>query len=226
MAGPVVLPGAERELEYFMRLPWCRDQFLEEGALVLPRLDQETDGRGSTGKLLSEALNTPTTISHRIVLIRDPPVESASKTNSKNYWLPLTTCSVFYALGEGVCGFGDICHGGIQTTLLDDVMGVLGVANARLQDGMTPSRIPGTCSPDKNPWMLDLTKNVIATQGIQVQFLRPLCTPAVIQVAVHLEDIEDDGSSFRICGVIKDGKGKEYAEAEARWVVFRSRGKL
>ncbi|KAJ3529969.1 hypothetical protein NM208_g9529 [Fusarium decemcellulare] len=115
---------------------------------------------------------------------------------------------------------------GIQTTLLDDVMGVLGVANARLQDGMIPSKIPGTCSPDKNPWMLDLTKNMIATRGIQVQFLRPLCTPAVIQVTVHLKDIEDDGSSFLVCGAIKDGKGKKYAKAETRWVVFRPRGKF
>ncbi|TPX09084.1 uncharacterized protein E0L32_001654 [Thyridium curvatum] len=226
MAGPTVLPGAESELKHYLRFQWCRDQLMKEEVVIVPRLDKETDGRGSTGKLFSETLNTPATISNRIVIFHDPSIEPTSHPDSDSIWLPVTTCTVFYTLGDGVCGFGDICHGGIQSTLLDDVMGVFGIINARLQDGMIPSRPPGKFFPRNNPRMLNLAKKSIATQGIQVDFLRPLRAPTVIQVTVNLKDIEHDGNSFLVHGVIKDGKGREYAKAQARWVVFSGRRKL
>ncbi|EWZ80732.1 hypothetical protein FOWG_15443 [Fusarium oxysporum f. sp. lycopersici MN25] len=164
MSGPKIMPGAQKELDHFFDIPWCRDQFLHPDAVAVPRLDDKQDGRGSTGKLFSETLNSPSTIYHRIK------------------WLPIETCSVFFALGDGVCGFGDICHGGVQATLLDDVMGVLGILNARLQHGMITTEVPGKWSPEINPGMLDLVANMIATQGIKVQYLRPLRVPKVIQV--------------------------------------------
>lgn len=226
MAGPTVLPGTESELKHYLRFQWCRDQLMKEEVVIVPRLDKETDDRGSTGKLFSETLNTPATISNRIVLFHDPSIEPTPHPDPDSIWLPVTTCTVFYTLGDGVCGFGDICHGGIQSTLLDDVMGVLGIINARLQDGMIPSREAGKFFPENNPRMLNLAKKSIATQGIQVDFLRPLRAPTLIQVTVHLKDIEHDGKSFLVHGVIKDGKGREYAKAQARWVVFSRKGKL
>ncbi|KAF9770262.1 hypothetical protein IL306_012212 [Fusarium sp. DS 682] len=181
MSGPKIMPGAEQELKHFMDIPWCRDQFLHPNAVVVPRLDDKQDGRGSTGKLFSQTLNSPSTISHRIVLFHNPSIAPARNTEPKKRWLPVETCSVFYALGNGVCGFGDICHGGVQATFLDDVMGVLGILNARLQHGIIPTKVPDSCSPEKNSRMLDLVTNMIATQGIEIQFLRPLRVPKVLQ---------------------------------------------
>ncbi|SCO91560.1 uncharacterized protein FRV6_15688 [Fusarium oxysporum] len=208
MSGPKITPGAQKELDHFFDIPWCRDQFFHPDAVAVPRLDDKQDGRGSTGKLFSETLNSPSTIYHRIK------------------WLPIETCSVFYALGDGVCGFGDICHGGVQATLLDDVMGVLGILNARLQHGMITTKVPGKCLPEKISGMLDLVANMIATQGIKVQYLRPLRVPKVIQVTSSMGEISDDGTSFLVHAVIKDEDGKEYAKAKARWAVFRLKGKL
>lgn len=133
---------------------------------------------------------------------------------------------MFFALGDGVCGFGDICHGGVQATLLDDVMGVLGILNARLQHGMITTEVPEKWSPEINPGMLDLVANMIATQGIKVQYLRPLRVPKVIQVTSSMGEISDDGTSFLVHAAIKDEGGKEYAKAKARWAVFRLKGKL
>ncbi|KAF5603208.1 thioesterase superfamily [Fusarium pseudocircinatum] len=226
MSGPKIMPGAQEDLDYFFDIPLCRDQFIHPDAVAVSRIDEGQDGRGGAGKLFSETLNSPSAISHRIVLFHDPSSALTVNSESKTRWLPLKTCSVFYALGDGVCGFGDICHGGVQATLLDDVIGVLGVFNARVQHGMIPTKATGRCSPKTNPGMLDLVENMIATQGIEVQYLRPLRVPKFIQITASLGEISDGRASFVACAAIKDGNGKEYAKAKARWAVFRSKGKL
>ncbi|KAF5565892.1 hypothetical protein FNAPI_1441 [Fusarium napiforme] len=138
MSGPKIVPGAQKDLYYFFDIPWCRNQLIHPDAVAVPRLDDKQDGRGSTGKLFSETLNSLSIISHRIVLFHDPSSAPTLNSESKTRWLPLETFTVFCALGDGVCGFGEICHGGVQATLLDDVMGVLGILNARVQNGMIP----------------------------------------------------------------------------------------
>lgn len=223
LAGPTVMPGAQEELQHFIQIPEFRERLQQENAVVLPRRDQEADDRGSTGKLFSQTLNTPATIPRCIVMFDD----TFTAKPSAQPWLPVTTCSVFYELGTGVCGFGNICHGGIQSTLLDDVMGVLGVLNARLQDGLIPSKIPGVYSPTRNQGMLDLTRSIFATQGLEVQFLRPLRTPQVIEVSAHLEEVDENGGFYRVLGVIKDMRGKQYATARTKWILHsRHRSRL
>ncbi|KAF4411177.1 thioesterase family [Fusarium acutatum] len=121
------------------------------------------------------------------MLFHDPSSAPTLRSESEARWLPVETRNVFYASGDGVCGFRDICHGSIQATLLDDVMGVLGILNARLQHGMIPTEVDGRCSPKTDLGMLDLITNMIATQGIEVQYLRPLRVPKVVQITVRLE---------------------------------------
>lgn len=223
LAGFKIMPGAEEELEHFMRIPEFQERFQSGNNVVLPRRDQEADGRGSTGKLFSETLNSAATIPRCIVVFDD----AFTAQSLPKYWLPVATCSVFYQLGTGVCGFGNICHGGIQTTLLDDVMGVIGVLNARLQDGLIASNNPGAYLPSRNQGMLNLTKSMFVTQGIQVQFLRPLRTPQVIEVLVELQEVDPDGGFYTVRGVIKDLNGVEYAKALTKWIVYtRHRSKL
>ncbi|KAI1011759.1 hypothetical protein LB503_004670 [Fusarium chuoi] len=226
MSGLKIIPGAQQDVDHFIDIPWCRDQLIHSDVVAVPRLDDKQDGCGSTGKLFSETLNSASTISHRIVLFRDPSSTPTLNPSSKKRWLPIETCSVFFTLGDGVCGFGNICHGGVQATLLDDVMGVLGILNARLQHGMIPNKVAGFCSPETNPGMLDLITSMIATQGIEVQYLRPLQVPKVIQITASMGEISDDGTSFVVYAVIQDGDGKEYAKAKARWAVFPLKGKL
>ncbi|KAL5593722.1 hypothetical protein FOBRF1_012824 [Fusarium oxysporum] len=186
MSGPKIMPGAQKELDHFFDIPWCRDQFIHPDAVAVPRLDDKQDGRGSTGKLFSETLNSPSTIYHRIVLYRDPSSATSLKPKLRKKWLPIETFSVFYALGDGTRKW----------------------------------------SPETNPGMLDLVANMIATQGIKVQYLRPLRVPKVIQVTSSMGEISDDGTSFLVQAVIKDEDGKEYAKAKARWAVLRLKGKL
>lgn len=61
MSGPKIMPGAQKELDHFFDIPWCRDQFLHPDAVAVPRLDDKQDGRGSTGKLFSD---TQFTVDH------------------------------------------------------------------------------------------------------------------------------------------------------------------
>ena len=222
-AGPSIMPGAAEEIQNFIQIPEFRDRLQQGNAVVLPRRDQETDDRGSTGKLFSQTLNTSATIPRCLVMFND----TVTAQSPAKYWLPVATCSVFYELGTGVCGFGNICHGGIQSTLLDDVMGVLGVLNARLQDGLIPTRVPEAYLPTRNPGMLDLRRSLFATQGLEVQFLRPLHTPKVIEVSAHLEEVNEHGDFYRVLGVIKDMKGKQYATARSKWILYpRHRSRL
>lgn len=224
-AGPRILPGGEQEVEHFSQTPEIRNRLQQDNVVVLLRRDQETDGRGSTGKLFSETLNTPATIPHCLVLFHDTLTRPV--TQSSSFWLPITTCSVFYELGTGVCGFGNICHGGVQTTLLDDVTGVLGVLNARLQDGVISTKAPGAYLPSRNQGMLDLTRSLFTTQGLEVRFLRPLFAPRVIEVVAQLKEIDPQGGFYTVEAVIKDMAGKVYATAQTKWVLHvRHRSRL
>ena len=74
--------------------------------------------------------------------------------------------------------------------------------------------------------MLDLANNGFGTQELRVKFLRPLKAPTVILVTSTIREIAEDGRSFVVEAAIKDGAGKEYAQAEARWAVFPIRNKL
>lgn len=107
MKYPTAIPGVEEELNHFMGEPWCRRILGHDGTVVLARLDQETDDRGSTGELFSKTLNGERTISHRVVVYRDPSQLPQTKPRDGSMWLPLTTCSVLYNLGPGLCGFYD-----------------------------------------------------------------------------------------------------------------------
>jgi acyl-CoA thioesterase FadM len=74
--------------------------------------------------------------------------------------------------------------------------------------------------------MFNLVTNMVATRGNEIQYLRPLRVPRVIQITASMVEISHDESSFHIHAVIKDGNGKGYAKAKARWAVFRLKGKL
>lgn len=209
-----------------MRVPWCRFQLEQPNIVALPRLDNEADGRGSTGELFSAILNSPSTISHRVIVFESPASTILNKEHSQRPWLPVPTCTVFYALCPGLCGFGELCHGGIQTTLLDDIGGILSVLNARLQDGLMKLDADNRWAPKGDTGMLDLSDKMFATKGLQVQFLRPLRAPTVVQVTASVKEIADDGNSFLLSAQIKDGNSREYGRAQASWIVFRPKAKL
>lgn len=226
MAPSRATPTYDEELAHFMNIPWCRKRIEQPGMVTLHRMNNDKEGSRGRGKLFGETLNTFLTISHCIVLFRDPSVDSAAVVQSNKPWLPLTQCSVFYDLGEGICGFDNICHGGIQTTLLDDVAGVLGIVNKHLQAGIVRSANFQRICPETNSGMLDLRKSSIATQRLEVQFLRPLRVPVVVEVAAQVQEISSDGSQLVIEGSIQDGSGKKYATTKAHWTVMRSKAKI
>ncbi|CVL07859.1 uncharacterized protein FMAN_09753 [Fusarium mangiferae] len=195
----------------------------QQNLIALPRIDKETDG--ATGDLFRKTLNSSSTISRSIVILPNPSTLKPPATSATKPWLPLSTCSVFYTLDKGLCGFSNLCHGGIQATLIDDCAGALGVLNSRIQAGLIPADPPGRWSPKINPGMVDLTKCMLATKEMTVQYLRPLRVPANVQVIVTIGEISDNGSYF-VSTSIKGKDGKEYTRARAEWMVLGLKSKL
>ncbi|KAL2209774.1 hypothetical protein CC79DRAFT_1365193 [Sarocladium strictum] len=178
----------DEELAYFNTIPWCRASLSRDDVITIPRLSAIKHEPMHSDHLFKYTLNTPLAVPHSLIAFPDPSVTRPTSlaNNDTSPWLPLTSLSMFYALGDGLCGFQDLCHGGVQATLLDEVAGVLAIINVRLQNGIATTKYPERCSPDSNPGMLDLRKSLFATQGMEITFLRPLRLPKVVEVAVQV----------------------------------------
>lgn len=101
-------------------------------------------------------------------------------------------------LGSGLNGGPNLLHGGIISTLIDDVMGTLLTVNKDQETGRP------------------LTGNTV-TAKLEVKFLRPIETPnTVVVVAVCRR--QEDGRKFWLEAHIEDSDGEVLARGEAFWV--------
>lgn len=131
MKDSTPIPGVEGQLPHFMMNRGAARSPSINVTLTRARLGQVSDDRGTTGELFGKTLTGERDTAHRVVPYRNPSHLPQNKPRDGSRWLPVTNCSVLYELGLGLCGFSNICHGGVEATLLDGVSGLLMVINGR-----------------------------------------------------------------------------------------------
>ncbi|CAF0762970.1 unnamed protein product [Rotaria sordida] len=90
---------------------------------------------------------------------------------------------VAFHLGEGICGHKGIVHGGLTATMLDEVSGAAAFSCV------------GPCF----------------TANLNIDYLKPLMTPAWVLVRAHVE--RHEGRKVFIHGTVENGEGIVYAKA-------------
>jgi uncharacterized protein (TIGR00369 family) len=101
---------------------------------------------------------------------------------------------------EHLCGAPAVVHGGIQATILDEVMGK--AVHLAFDDGQ-PRRI--------------------VTAELAVKYRRPAPIGALIVARGEL--LRQDGRNIYVRGTLLDGERQELTSAEARWVVMNGEGR-
>ncbi|KAI0435301.1 HotDog domain-containing protein [Xylaria sp. FL1042] len=110
-------------------------------------------------------------------------------------------------LHDGLRGFNGTVHGGMICSILDEAMIVFMIHSfilyreAKAKD-LIPKDTENACGS--------------ATASMDVKFLRPLFTPAVVLVKVSLE--RKEGKKVTLHAAIRDKSGKEYATCTALFI--------
>lgn len=98
-----------------------------------------------------------------------------------------------YTVPAHLCGRPTVVHGGIQATLLDEVMG------KAVQAGLP----------------VELNGQRCVTASLSLRYRRPAPIGEVLRARGEFLRIE--GSNVFVGGVLSDGAGNELTTAEARW---------
>lgn len=193
MAAPSNTPSytglKDKYRAHFASIPWCA-AFLADPTWRLKTMESRIPKPNTEDTLFGSTLNGADNISAVLVIYRLPP-ENPPKA--------IHEVRGFFTIGNGLNGNPNMLHGGIIATLLDEILGLVIAANKRLD----PSRPPtGT-----------------VTAYLNTQYLKPLHTPATVQVVGRLRSIE--GRKWFIDGTIEDGEGTVFARADSLFVQRR-----
>ncbi|KAI0157984.1 HotDog domain-containing protein [Hypoxylon sp. FL1284] len=185
MADPQV-PGSD--YEHFASIPWCAEHLRRPGVIMgspacrLPKASGEDS-------LLAETLQGQTTFLAMLEFYEEP----RSPTDR------VESIKLLLTLGSGLNGHPDVCHGGIVSTILDEVTGLLIPINQ--QRGFMP----------EIPHM---------TAYLNTTFLRPVPTCATILAQAKI--VKVDGRKYYSEGWIEDSSGTILARAEVLYVGIKS----
>ena len=174
------------EESIFRTIPWCTALISDptfEVVAILSREPKET----TEDALFANTLRTQDTIRAALGLRKRPNKASPMRVDE---------FKTLVYLGNGMDGMPGVLHGGIVTTLLDEVFSCLIGSTKRLQG---------------QAWGAG-----VVTASLKTDFLNPLQTPAIIVVTALLKKTE--GRKWYIDGYIEDGQGKIFAKAESLWL--------
>ncbi|KAI1749096.1 thioesterase superfamily protein [Xylaria castorea] len=176
------------DLAHFAAIPWCA-RHLQGSHVITETSPSRTVKSTSEDSLFAETLNSERGIMRMLRVYEEPlsPTERVDEVKA------------FLTLGSGLNGHPNICHGGLVTTILDEVIGMLVPIN---QDR---KRIPvGMCM----------------TAYLNTTFVKPVSTPATILTRTWFTKVE--GRKYFTQGTIEDENGVILARADALFILLKS----
>ena len=190
--------------QHFERIPWCKT-LISDPTFTTTRTAARKFKPSTEDSLFSETLKTATTIPACLTLYKKAPGGLASDavsqsggtggdgtgTGTNGY---IDEVKTLYQLEDGMNGHPHMCHGGIISTIIDDVMGEL----------LTLNRISGAL------------RQATVTASLNVRYLKPVRTPGVVVVTARLREVRE--RKFYIESDVGDGEGVVLAEAEGLWI--------
>ncbi|KAI1193420.1 thioesterase superfamily protein [Nemania serpens] len=176
------------DYSHFAAIPWCAPHL--QGDRIVTKTPQSRVLK-PTGEdaLFGHTLNSESTIV-RMLQVYQVPASATERVNE---------VKVFLTLGRGLNGYPDICHGGLVTTILDEVFGTLIPVN---QDR---KRIPS---------------GTHMTAYLNTTFIRPVPTPATILARAWFTKFE--GRKVYTQGSIEDESGRVLARADALFIELKA----
>jgi acyl-coenzyme A thioesterase PaaI-like protein len=116
---------------------------------------------------------------------------------------PIMHVSSLFAVGEGLCGYEGVLHGGMIMTMVDESMGVLHDINMAL--GKVGTSFGGAS----------------VTAGLEIKFLKPGPINETVLVNAWVDSVE--GRRTNIKCEMRDGRGVELARCSSTWVSVKPR---
>jgi len=172
-------------LTHFRSIPWCRTLISDPTFTLTPTYSRQPKPNHEDS-LFALTLISPTTIPYCLSFYKVPPKDE----------LFITHLQTLFALSTGLNGGPNLLHGGIISTLIDDVMGTLLTVN-------------------KDQGGLPLSQSTV-TGEMKVRYLRPVRTPGTVVVVA--ECVKREGRRICLEGEVRDVEGVVLARGEAVWV--------
>ncbi|KAK7517586.1 HotDog domain-containing protein [Phyllosticta citriasiana] len=181
---------SDADLALFLSIPWSA-KLLADPQFELSPTDSRIPKPTTEDSFVAETLQSQRTVRTWVTQHRLP-------ADYPSY--PIREARSFLQLGDGVCGFPGVCHGGMVATLLDEVTGVLLTANAKETD-----RRAGTTEGLKS-----------FTAYLNVSYKKPLSAPGLALAVAKIKKVE--GRKIYILSSLEDGLGAVFASAEVMFI--------
>ncbi|KAF2396260.1 Thioesterase/thiol ester dehydrase-isomerase [Trichodelitschia bisporula] len=179
---------------YFAGIPWCAAALHEPG--YVPCATSSRVPKASTeDSFYAETLATPRTL-RRCASVHSAPLPQA-EVEALGGGLAIREARTLVELGDGVCGFPGIAHGGLVATLLDEEMGILLTVNADRAEEMS-----------------------YMTAYLNVRYMGPVRVPGIVCARARV--VRCEGRKMFVEGEVVDRDGVKLATAECLFV--RARG--
>ncbi|KAI9781795.1 MAG: hypothetical protein M1816_002185 [Peltula sp. TS41687] len=175
------------DLTYFQSIPWCAELLASPDLAIPPSLSRQPKA-STEDALFASTLKSDATIRAYLAFHKRPVAARAARVDELHTLL---------SLGDGVNGYPHVCHGGIISTIMDEVMGSLLVANVRV----------GNHEIGADP----------VTASMKVTYLKPVATPQTVVVTARLSEIRGR-RKYVVEASLKDGQGTVLAKAESVWI--------
>ncbi|KAL7924454.1 HotDog domain-containing protein [Trichoderma austrokoningii] len=180
---------------HFLSIPWCA--CLIQTPNTVPFVPQCFNPFSpSHDQLLGATLATPRGVQQVLSFFH-----TEDETHVQDPSRPIMHVSTLFALGEGLCGYEGVLHGGMIMTMADESMGVLHDINNAL------GKVGSTFG----------SANV--TANLEISFLKPGPINETVLVNAWVDSVE--GRRTRIKCEIRDGRGIEIAKCSSTWVSVR-----
>ncbi|GAP90958.1 putative thioesterase superfamily protein [Rosellinia necatrix] len=173
---------------YFAAIPWCARHFNGDRIVTQTPPCRISKPTGEDA-LFAHTLNSEITIGRMLQVYEEPRSPKDRVDQIK----------VFIKLGNGLDGFPNVCHGGLVTTMLDEVIGALLPLN---QDRKS------------------IPSGTYMTAYLNTSFLRPVPTPTTILVRSWFTGVE--GRKYFTKGTIESEGGIILARADALFIRLKS----
>jgi acyl-coenzyme A thioesterase PaaI-like protein len=185
------------DVSYFKSIAWCSSLISSPNYTIAVTRSREPKDT-TEDALFAETLKTGTTISACLSLYKNPVGQVQ----------PIEETRRLLALGSGLNGWPNICHGGITATILDEVMAHLLTLRMDREDeilraaGKTPRQRLSSF-----------------TGELTVKYLRPIATPQTVCVVARVQ--RSEGRKVWLEGVVEDQFGTPLSTGTSLYIAVR-----
>ncbi|KAI1263711.1 thioesterase superfamily protein [Xylariaceae sp. FL1019] len=179
---------ADEDRAHFAAIPWCA-RHLDQPHVIACQPTSRTAKPTLEDALFAVTLKTDGTIKAMLQFFDRPATPQERVEEIK----------VFLTLGCGLNGYPGVCHGGLVTTILDEVVGLL---------------IPINMEREM------ILRGTYMTAYLNTTFVKPVATSSTVLARASFTKVE--GRKYFAIGSIEDENGVLLAKADALFVQLKS----